>query len=97
MHDRVLDRDPRHRRLPAGREQGHTLVKLSPHAGVGVTIYSSCVGNLPRLGVAVRPLRDVTNKLPVTAVWDRTNRSEVLETFLKFLRTQGRNSVPALP
>ncbi|XQZ51684.1 LysR family transcriptional regulator [Paracoccus yeei] len=66
-------------------------------AGVGVTIYSSCVGNLPRLGVAVRPLRDVTNKLPVTAVWDRTNRSEVLETFLKFLRTQGRNSVPALP
>lgn len=66
-------------------------------AGVGVTIYSSCVGNLPRLGVTVRPLRDMTNKLPVTAVWDRTNRSEVLETFLKFMRTQGRNSVPSHP
>lgn len=66
-------------------------------AGVGITIYSSCVGNLPRLGVTVRPLRDVTNKLPVTAVWDRTNRSEVLTTFLKFLQAMGRNSVPARP
>ncbi|MDO9641017.1 MAG: LysR family transcriptional regulator [Pseudotabrizicola sp.] len=59
-------------------------------AGVGVTIYSSCVGNLPRQGVEVRPLRDVTTKLPVTAVWDRENRSQVLDTFLKFLRRSAR-------
>ncbi len=62
-------------------------------AGVGVTIYSSCVGNLPRLGVTVRPLQDVTNTLPVTAVWDRTNRSAVLATFLKFLQAKARNHV----
>lgn len=55
-------------------------------AGVGITIYSSCVRNLPRSGVEVRPLNDVTTKLPVTAVWDRTNKSQVLETFVKFLR-----------
>lgn len=59
-------------------------------AGVGVTIYSSCVGNLPRQGVVVRPLSDVTNKLPVTAVWDRTSRSLALDTFLKHLRRSAR-------
>jgi len=61
-------------------------------AGVGITIYSSCVGNLPRQGVVVRPLSDVTNKLPVTAVWDRASRSQALETFLKFLRRSARKS-----
>jgi len=55
-------------------------------AGVGVTIYSSCVGNLPRNGVEVRPLSNVSSKLPVTAVWDRTHKSQVLDHFLKFLR-----------
>lgn len=55
-------------------------------AGVGVTVYSSCVGNLPRAGVEVRPLCNIKEKLPVTAVWDRTNRSQVLNRFLNFLR-----------
>lgn len=59
-------------------------------AGVGITIYSSCVGNLPRNGVEVRPLSDVTTKLPVTAVWDRANKSQPLNTFLKFLRRTAR-------
>lgn len=55
-------------------------------AGVGVTIYSSCVRSIPRHGVEVRPLVDVTTKLPVVAVWNRGNTSPVLDTFLKFLR-----------
>lgn len=54
--------------------------------GTGVAIYSSCIGNLARQGVAVRPLTDLTEKLPITAVWDRNNRSQVLATFLKHLR-----------
>ena len=60
-------------------------------AGVGVTIYSSCVGNLPRQGVEVRALSDVTATLPVCAVWDRTNQLTVLQTFLKSLKDWTRN------
>jgi len=55
-------------------------------AGVGVTVCSTCVGNLPRCGVEVRPLRGSKEKLPVTAVWDRTNKSRALSRFLNFLR-----------
>jgi len=54
--------------------------------GTGVAIYSSCIGNMARQGVAVRRLSDLTEKLPITAVWDRSNRSKVLSTFLKHLR-----------
>ncbi|MDP4025368.1 LysR substrate-binding domain-containing protein [Methylobacterium sp. NEAU 140] len=55
-------------------------------AGAGVAVYSSCIGNLPRQGVAVRPLSDLSTKLPITVVWERSNRSELLDTFLRFLR-----------
>lgn len=55
-------------------------------AGAGVAVYSSCIGNLPRQGVAVRPLSDLSTTLPITAVWERGNRSELLGTFLGFLR-----------
>jgi DNA-binding transcriptional LysR family regulator len=54
--------------------------------GTGVAIYSSCIGNMARHGVAVRPLSDLTEKLPISVVWDRSNRSKVLNTFLKHLR-----------
>jgi DNA-binding transcriptional LysR family regulator len=54
--------------------------------GTGVAIYSSCIGNMARHGVAVRPLTDMTQKLPITAVWSRVNRSKVLNTFLEHLR-----------
>lgn len=57
-------------------------------AGVGITIYSSCVDNLPRKGVVVRPLSDVEATLPVSAVWDRTNVPKVLATFLSFLHAR---------
>lgn len=49
--------------LEASNSEGNFRLLV---AGVGVTIYSSCVGGLPHLGVTVHPLRDVTDKLPVT-------------------------------
>lgn len=55
-------------------------------AGAGIAVYSSCIGNLPRQGVAVRPLSDLSATLPITAVWERSNQSELLGTFLGFLR-----------
>lgn len=61
-------------------------------AGAGVAIYSSCIGNLPRRGVAVRALRDLSARLPITAVWERGNRSKVLDTFLRFLRQSTREA-----
>lgn len=63
-------------------------------AGVGITVYSSCVGNLPRQGVEVRPLKNISSKLPVTAVWDRTQKSEVVDTFIKFLTKEVRARAP---
>lgn len=62
-------------------------------AGAGVAIYSSCIGNLPRHGVAVRPLSDLSAKLPITAVWGRGNHSKVLNTFLNFLRRSARETL----
>lgn len=59
-------------------------------AGVGVTIYSSCVANMPRAGVEVRPISNISSRLPVTTVWDRSNKSKVLVTFLNFLRRPER-------
>ncbi|MCV3737349.1 LysR substrate-binding domain-containing protein [Rhizobium sp. TRM96647] len=54
-------------------------------AGAGVTVYSSCVSNLQRKGVAIRTLEDVGATLPVTAVWERRNRSPGFQTFRNFL------------
>ncbi len=55
-------------------------------AGAGVAIYSSCIGNMPRQGIAIRQLVDMEAKLPITAVWERGNNSEELNIFLRFLR-----------
>ena len=65
-------------------------------AGAGVAVYSSCIGNLPRQGVAVRPLSDLSATLPITAVWERSHQPELLGTFLRFLRrwTQKTGSRP---
>lgn len=54
-------------------------------AGAGISVYSSCVTNLQRKGITVRMLEDVGATLPVTAVWERRNRSPGFETFRKFL------------
>ncbi|MCG7506817.1 LysR family transcriptional regulator [Mesorhizobium retamae] len=62
--------------------------------GAGVAIYSNCIGNMARQGVAVRPLSDLTEKLPISAVWDRSNRSKVLATFLRHLRETTKKRLP---
>lgn len=54
-------------------------------AGAGVSVYSSCVTNLQRKGMTVRLLEDVGASLPVTAVWERRNRSPGIQTFANFL------------
>ncbi|WFU44650.1 LysR family transcriptional regulator [Bradyrhizobium sp. CB82] len=65
-------------------------------AGAGVAIYSSCIGNLPRHGVAVRKLSDLSTRLPISAVWSRGNRSAVLDTFVRFLeRSVIENGLPS--
>lgn len=55
-------------------------------AGAGVAIYSSAIGNMPRQGLAIRKLVDVSAKLPITTVWERGNGSTELSVFLRFLR-----------
>lgn len=55
-------------------------------AGAGIAIYSSAIGNMPRAGIAIRHLVDMPTKLPISAVWERSNSSTELATFLKFLR-----------
>lgn len=56
-------------------------------AGAGVTVYSSCVDNLHRKGLQVMPLCDVNTPIPVTAVWERRNRSPGFQTLKRFLMT----------
>lgn len=56
-------------------------------AGAGVSVYSSCVRNLQRRGIVVRPLDDVSATLPVTVVFERRNQSPALQTFWNFLQT----------
>ncbi|HEY0327963.1 MAG TPA: LysR family transcriptional regulator [Rhodopseudomonas sp.] len=54
-------------------------------AGVGVSVYSSCVRNLQRRGIVIRPLDDVGSTLPVSAVWGRQEQSASLQHFKAFL------------
>ncbi len=59
--------------------------------GAGVAIYSSCIENMARQGVAIRRLTDLSEKLPITAVWGRSKRSMVLDTFLNHLRDKSKD------
>jgi DNA-binding transcriptional LysR family regulator len=54
-------------------------------AGVGVSVYSSCVRNLQRRGIVIRSLDDVGSTLPVSAVWGREEHSASLQHFKAFL------------
>lgn len=54
-------------------------------AGVGVSVYAGCARNIRRVGVAVRPLADVSTKVPVFAAWAAESSSEVLKRFTEFL------------
>lgn len=63
-------------------------------AGAGVTVYSSCVDNLQRKGLEVRPLVDVAAPIPVTAVWERRNRSPGFQTLQRFLTSAWTEMTP---
>lgn len=54
-------------------------------AGVGVSVYAGCVRNAVRTGVAVRPLRDIADRIPTCAIWSTENPSETLRGFTEFL------------
>lgn len=54
-------------------------------AGTGVTVYSSCVRNLQRRGLVIKPLDDVTHRIPICAAWDESSASPGLKTFTEFL------------
>lgn len=54
-------------------------------AGVGISVYSSCVRNLHRRGIVIRTLDDVGSTLPVSAVWERQEPSTGLRHFKAFL------------
>lgn len=54
-------------------------------AGVGVTLYAGCARNFRRTGVVVKPLADVTGKIPTHAAWVSDNASEVLRRFRDLL------------
>jgi DNA-binding transcriptional LysR family regulator len=70
-------------------------------AGVGISVYSSCVRNLQRRGIVIRTLADVGSTLPVLAVWERQEPSASLRHFKAFLlnvwgsRSEGRETYPA--
>lgn len=54
-------------------------------AGVGVSVYASCVRNALRTGVVVRPLSDIADRIPTCAIWSTENPSETLEGFTRLL------------
>lgn len=55
-------------------------------AGMGVSVYSSCVRNIERKGVVVRPLDDVVERIPICAAWIRGLQSPALGTFVQFIQ-----------
>lgn len=54
-------------------------------AGTGVSIYASCVQNIQRRGIVVRPLDDVPDRIPTCAIWTRPIQSPSLEVFKEFM------------
>ncbi|MGM0560762.1 MAG: LysR family transcriptional regulator [Pseudomonadota bacterium] len=56
-------------------------------AGTGVSVYSSCVRNLQRRGLVIKPLDDITRRIPICAAWDESSASPGLQTFTEFLCT----------
>ena len=61
-------------------------------AGVGVTVYAGCIRAMPRAGLEIRSLCDISARLPVTAAWPRASKSQVLNTFVTFLQAYVRQT-----
>lgn len=56
-------------------------------AGVGVSVYASCVRNLQRRGIVIRSLDDVPDPIPTCAVWSTPIQSPSVKVFTEFLET----------
>ena len=54
-------------------------------AGAGVSVYADCARNAARVGVVVRPLAGVGERIPTYAAWVEDNPSEALRSFQGFL------------
>jgi DNA-binding transcriptional LysR family regulator len=54
-------------------------------AGAGVSLYGSCVRNIHRRGIAIRTLDDISDTLPIQAVWERDSPSPTVRRFAEFL------------
>jgi len=54
-------------------------------AGAGVSIYSSCVRNVQRRGIAVREMEDVRGTIAIRAVWEKDSPSPIVRRFAEFL------------
>lgn len=57
-------------------------------AGAGVTLYAGCARNVRRSGVAIRPLANVRQRIPVHAAWLADHPSEALRRFTAALRAR---------
>jgi DNA-binding transcriptional LysR family regulator len=55
-------------------------------AGVGVSVYSSCVRNIQRRGLAIKPLDDVHQTLTTNVVWFENDDKPSIRQFGRFLR-----------
>lgn len=61
-------------------------------AGVGVSIYASCVRNLQRRGIVIRGIDDVADPIPTCAVWADPIQSPSVDVFTQFLRSVWGNA-----
>ena len=65
-------------------------------SGVGVSAYASCVRNMQRRGIVIRPFDDVPDPIPVSAIWLKPVRSASVAAFVEFLhRVWGTARHPA--
>lgn len=55
-------------------------------AGVGLSIYAGCARNLHRVGVKVKPIVDVKERISTYACWITDNFSEIQHRFHEYLK-----------
>jgi DNA-binding transcriptional LysR family regulator len=67
----------------------HTIISLVT-SGVGVAFVPSSLAQLPRPGVAYRPVRELSVSLEMTAVWRQGEKSPVRERFVTALQAVAR-------
>lgn len=55
-------------------------------ASVGISIYAGCARNLHRVGVRVKPIIDVKERIPTYACWITENSTEIKHRFHEYLK-----------